>query len=198
MPHRISHGAYKDPLARSRRSDSSWVRSPCGIVYIEVYSNDTAAPTYPQQEIAAGLSAGLLLVGLVIGAPAAPLNRFSRLRPIVWIGTISYGLYIYFIPVFILLDTFFLRRGWTNDSCVFLATQLPVMFAMATLSYYLVERRFLAIKDRLGAGPRRKPAHARGTQSQGGADPSAAPLPAPTITTSIMEGASSGLYDQDA
>ena len=191
---------YKAPLARSRTL--RLLLGPLGlaaIAYIEIYSNAHGRLlTYPQQEIATGLSAGVLLVGLVIATPSAPLNRLLALRPVVWVGTISYGIYIYFIPVLILVNIYFYQRGWTNHYYVMLATQVIVILGMASLSYYLVERRFLALKDRLGAGPRRKPAHARGTQSQGGADPSAAPLPAPTITTSIMEGASSGLYDQDA
>ena len=57
--------------------------------------------------------AGLLLIGLVIASPAAPLNRLFALRPIVWLGTISYGIYLYFIPVIVLLNFLFYYHGWT-------------------------------------------------------------------------------------
>ena len=92
-------------------------------MYIEVYSNAHGRLlTYPQQGIATGLAAGLLLVGLVIAAPAAPLNRLFRLRPIVWVGTISYGLYIYFIPVFIVVMNYtFVLHGWKVNYYIYLA-----------------------------------------------------------------------------
>ena len=49
--------------------------------------------------------------------------------------------------------------------------QISVPLAMATLSYYLVERRFLALKDTLNdREPRRKPQHAR-SRSRSGAPP---------------------------
>ena len=48
------------------------------IVYIEIYSNTHGRLfTYPQQEIGAGLSAGLLLIGLVIASPATHRSTAS-------------------------------------------------------------------------------------------------------------------------
>jgi peptidoglycan/LPS O-acetylase OafA/YrhL len=133
------------------------------IAFIEIYSNSHGRLfTYPQQEIAAGLSAGLLLIGLVIAPRNAPANRLFRLRPVVWVGTISYGLYLYFIPVFVLLDYLFYLHGWRVNYYIFLAVSVACLFTIATLSYYLVERRFLALKDKLNdRGERRKPQHAR-------------------------------------
>ena len=156
---------YQAPLARWR--PLRLLLGPIGlavIVYIEVYSNTHGRLlTYPQQEMATGLAAGLLLVGLVIADPAAPLNRIFRLRPIVWVGTISYGLYIYFIPVFIVMNYTFVLHGWRVNYYVYLTASVACLFAMATLSYYLVEKRFLALKDRLNDHrERRPPQHPRG------------------------------------
>jgi peptidoglycan/LPS O-acetylase OafA/YrhL len=152
-----------------------------GILYLESYSNSHGRLlTFPQQEISAGLLAGLLLVGLLVAGPAAPLNRVLRLRPIVWLGTISYGLYIYFIPVFVLLEIFFHHQGWNDSSSLLLVTQFAVVLAMASLSYYLVEKRFLALKDRISArGPRRRPQHARGRSRP-------VPLPAPRLPNDVV------------
>jgi peptidoglycan/LPS O-acetylase OafA/YrhL len=154
---------YKAPLVRSR--PLRLMLGPialAGIVYIEVYSNTHGRLlTYPQQEIGAGLAAGLLIIGLVIATPDAPLNRLLRLRPIVWLGTISYGIYLYFIPVILLVDVFFYYHVGTHDYYVGLATQVACTLAMASLSYYLVERRFLALKDKLNdRAVRRSPQHA--------------------------------------
>jgi peptidoglycan/LPS O-acetylase OafA/YrhL len=156
--------------------------------------------TYPQQEIAAGLFAGLLLIGLVIAAPAAPLNRLLRLPPIVWLGTISYGLYIYFIPVFILVNIYYHQRGWTNHYYVLLTTQFIVLLVMASLSYYLVEKRFLALKDKLSnRDERHRPQHARGRshtvrRTVNGANEELATMPAvvPPVQTTL-----SRLFDND-
>ncbi len=194
---------YRAPLARSR--SLRLLLGPAGlaaIAYIEIYSNAHGRLlTYPQEEIAAGLSAGVLLVGLVIAAPSAPLNRLLRLRPIVWLGTISYGIYIYFIPVIVLTDIYFSQHGWSGPYYLLLAVQMTCVLAMASLSYYLVERRFLSLKDRLGSGTRRQPAHARRTRTGGGvassAAKSAALPPSPSPTASIVKVPSSSYYDQD-
>ena len=165
---------YKAPMSRSR--SLRLLLGPLGlaaIAYIEIYSNSHGRVfTYPLQEIAAGLSAGVLLVGLVIATPNAPLNRVFRLRPIVWVGTISYGLYLYFIPVFVVLDYVFYLHGWSKvNYYVFLSVAVACLFTMATLSYYLWERRFLALKDKLDdREPRKKAQHAR-RRAGGGARP---------------------------
>jgi len=155
---------FKAPLARSR--PLSILMAPIGIAgifFIEVYSNSySRLYSYPQQEIGAGLAAGVLLIGLVIAPSAAPLNRFFRLRPIVWLGTISYGIYLYFIPVIVLLNVYFGEHGWSNRDNALLAAQIVCTLGMASLSYYLVERRFLAMKDKLNdRTAKRQPLHAR-------------------------------------
>lgn len=156
---------YKDRLSRSR--SLRLLLGPIGlgvIIYIEIYSNSHGRLlTYPQQEMGAGLAAGVLLIGLVIASPAAPLNRLFRIRPIVWLGTISYGIYLYFIPVIVLLNVLFYEHGWTDRYNALLWAQIVCTLAMASLSYYLVERHFLALKDKLNNRQvRRRPKHARG------------------------------------
>jgi peptidoglycan/LPS O-acetylase OafA/YrhL len=155
---------HKEQLARSR--PLRLMLGPIAlavIVFIEIYSNAHGRLfTYPQQEIAAGLASGLLLIGLVIASPSAPLNRLFRIRPLVWVGTISYGIYLYFIPVIVLLDVLYYEHGWTDHYHILLVVQIACTLAMASLSYYLVERHFLALKDKLNnRAPRRKPQHAR-------------------------------------
>ena len=192
---------YRPHVTRSRLL--RYALAPIGlgvIVLIEVYSNSHGRLlTYPQQEIGAGLAAVALLVGLVISGRRSILNRVLRLRPMVWIGTISYGIYIYFIPVFILINIWFYQRGWAGHYYLLLATQFACLLAVASLSYYLVERRFLSLKDRLdGARGRRKPAHAR--RANGGHDHTA-PGELPAIASATLHAASSSadrtseLYD---
>ena len=66
------------------------------------------------------------------GAIRSPLS----LRPLRWIGTISYGLYLWHWPIDIWLVWWRLDVGPTALNAI----RLAVTFAFATASYYLVER----------------------------------------------------------
>jgi len=65
-----------------------------------------------------------------------PLARVLSVRPMVWMGTVSYGAYLWHFPVFIELDAG--RTGLTRP----VAARPPLRhtFVLAGLSYYLVER----------------------------------------------------------
>jgi peptidoglycan/LPS O-acetylase OafA/YrhL len=91
----------------------------------------------------ASLAIAMVLLVLVLwpGSPAFLLLRFP---PLVWIGRISYGLYLWHWPV----------RGYifgsssqpTNRQII---TALVLSFAITTISFYFVEQPFLTLKKRL-------------------------------------------------
>jgi peptidoglycan/LPS O-acetylase OafA/YrhL len=97
------------------------------------------------------------LVGVGLLAPAVfggegLLHRLLAHRALLWTGLVSYGLYLYHVPVLTLL-----RQHWlspTTDFPLFVAAGLAISLALAALSYYLVERPALVLKDRVG-GDRR-------------------------------------------
>ena len=68
--------------------------------------------------------------------PAARSPPRLSLRPLVWIGTISYGAYLWHYPVFVYMDS--ARTGASGLSL--LAIRSACTFALAAASYYLVER----------------------------------------------------------
>jgi hypothetical protein len=80
-----------------------------------------------------------LLVAVVIASVIAetpgPLGRVLSLRPVRWIGLISYGLYLWHWPVYIALSS----RRTGLDGPALLAVRLACTVAIATASYYLVE-----------------------------------------------------------
>jgi peptidoglycan/LPS O-acetylase OafA/YrhL len=86
-----------------------------------------------------GLTATAVLVAVVItsvtAATPGPLGRLLSLRPVRWIGLISYGLYLWHSPVYVLLS----RSRTGLDRPALLAVRLACTVAAATLSYYLLE-----------------------------------------------------------
>lgn len=92
--------------------------------------------------IVAGLSA-IVLADLVIGKHSL-LAPVLATRPMVFVGKISYGVYLYHLPVYFAVEKLIpgsplvVRLGW----------KVSVSLALATASYYLIEKRFLALKSR--------------------------------------------------
>jgi peptidoglycan/LPS O-acetylase OafA/YrhL len=89
-----------------------------------------AAVDDPTKSIAIGL--GMLLV--IQAGQENPLYRFLNSKPMVWIGSLSYSLYLWQEPI-----------TMTKWPTVF---RLMALAAVAALSYFVIERPFLAIKKR--------------------------------------------------
>jgi peptidoglycan/LPS O-acetylase OafA/YrhL len=95
----------------------------------------TASLAYRGGFLLSALSAAAIILGAVCVA-RGPIARLLSLRPLVWMGTVSYGAYLWHFPVFIELDAG--RTGRTGLSL--LALRTVATFVLAGLSYYLVER----------------------------------------------------------
>jgi peptidoglycan/LPS O-acetylase OafA/YrhL len=81
------------------------------------------------------MSAAAIVVAAVC-VPGGPVGRVLSLRPMVWMGTVSYGAYLWHYPVFVYLDPS--RTGLSGLSL--LAVRFASTFALAAASYYLIER----------------------------------------------------------
>lgn len=89
------------------------------------------------------LSAALILIMLIVYPPKGAL-LILRFTPLVWIGRVSYGLYLWHWPV----REFFYPKNKIPDSFVQLLTVMVLSLLLTTLSYYLVEKPFLRFKKR--------------------------------------------------
>jgi peptidoglycan/LPS O-acetylase OafA/YrhL len=98
------------------------------------------------------------VVVVLLAVPAAFDARpgFPRtllaLPVVAWLGLVSYGIYLWHFGVVVALDKWGLDR---HDYPLFLAVTFVLTTACAAVSYYVVERPFLALKDR--RAPRRAP-----------------------------------------
>ncbi len=90
-----------------------------------------------------------LLVALTIlqiyASERSPTASLLSLRPLVWTGSISYGLYLWHFPIYAVL-----RATGRGPRAMVAGTILT--FVIAAASYYALERPILRFKQRLGGG----------------------------------------------
>lgn len=81
------------------------------------------------------------IIANVISNQGDLMNSLLRLKPLAFLGTISYGLYLWHVPLL-----FILREQGISDHLLLMV--LPsVTIGISTLSYYLVERPILRLRD---------------------------------------------------
>ena len=93
----------------------------------------------------------LLSCGIILGVLAgrSPMVTLLSVRPLVYVGVISYGVYLYHWPIFLWLTED--RTGL--DRWPLFALRLAVTFAVAALSFHLLERPVMRGSS-LGLSPR--------------------------------------------
>lgn len=123
-------------LLGSRPQAPSWLRSVAlGAMAVIVFT-----AVYNDHWLYLGGMLGLSVATATVVQPrVAPwsIDRFLASRPMVWTGKLSYSLYLWSAPV---TDEIGRYTSW--PTAVQVLVSVIVSFALASASYYLVERRF--------------------------------------------------------
>jgi peptidoglycan/LPS O-acetylase OafA/YrhL len=101
------------------------------------------------------VAVAIFLLGLLIDPPWL-LQRILAFPLLVWIGMISYGLYLWHLPI---LQYLYGAQGYEPHTLDTILTMLGLAFGAAVLSYFLVETPALRLKSRLSGAWQRKLAH---------------------------------------
>lgn len=103
----------------------------------------------------------VFLAWALSAALAGGTGRYVRLlswSPLVYLGRISYGVYIYHVFVIVLISPLLIHHGLTVDHFALLRTGIffVLTVAVASLSWHYVEQPFLAWKTQADSASRRR------------------------------------------
>ena len=94
---------------------------------------DGHGPAYQGALPLVGAVSAVMIYGLQAEGPA---RRLLSSKPLVALGRISYGVYLFHWPVYVLID----RQAWDMPAAVDLALKWSITLAIALASYYAIER----------------------------------------------------------
>ncbi|MEV6843617.1 acyltransferase family protein [Actinoplanes sp. NPDC051411] len=106
-----------------------------GTLWLWHAASDEASWLYRGGLTAAALATALVLAQVVL-RPGSPLARALGTGPLVWLGRISYGVYLWHWPLF----TFVTADATGLSRWPLLAVRLAATVALATISFYLIEQ----------------------------------------------------------
>jgi peptidoglycan/LPS O-acetylase OafA/YrhL len=126
-------------LARTRTGRATWtalgIAGSVGSVAMYEFVRSDQPFAYRGGFLVASTLAGLVLIS-VATAPRSFLSRFLSLRPFTYLGSISYGLYLWHLPLFVVINH--QRTGLTGWPLF--GVRFVITLAVASASFYLVER----------------------------------------------------------
>jgi peptidoglycan/LPS O-acetylase OafA/YrhL len=130
------------PAARSTGARSALlalgVAGLAGTFVLSYFQTGTSSFDYRGGFLLSGLAAASIMVGGIC-VPGGAMDRVLAVRPLVWVGTVSYGAYLWHFPVFVYLDAALTHQ----TGLVLLAIRFAATFALAAVSFYAVERHVM-------------------------------------------------------
>ena len=121
---------------------TAWVAAAAiaGLVVMAQWPDALPKMEYLRQPIVTVL-AGSVVWAMVVAGDATVFRPFL-VRPVLWVGRRSYGIYLYHLPILVAMH----RLGWTVTARV--AIGIPLVLVVAALSWRFVESPALRLKQR--------------------------------------------------
>ena len=148
--------ARLDPLAIGALIALAWARRPWtvppGIQWLVLLSgsvvltvmHDRGLVPMPSMHPVWTYLASAMILGLILAATLGSGHSVLATRPLVYLGRISYGLYVFHVPVL----AGWPQHGWELPWFARLPVTFGLTVAIAALSYRFLEQPFLRLKER--------------------------------------------------
>jgi peptidoglycan/LPS O-acetylase OafA/YrhL len=136
----------------------------CGCFYL-----GRALMTLPEGNICLSLveTIDAVFLAWVLAASLTGMSaRYARVlswTPLVYLGKISYGIYVYHVLIIVLVSPLLATCGMSEEHNAFgrIAALLALTLVVSSLSWHWIEQPFLAWKKAMASGPKRIPQEAR-------------------------------------
>ena len=112
------------------------------LIILCLFATNFASPLMHQGGFTVLAAATALLLINLVSAQSVIFNKLMETSPLVWVGKISYGLYLWHYPMFKWIK--YASAPWP----IKLGLALLGTFAVASVSFYFVERPLLRLKRR--------------------------------------------------
>jgi peptidoglycan/LPS O-acetylase OafA/YrhL len=86
-----------------------------------------------------------VLIASAVWCPLPPLRWLLEMKPLTWIGKVSYGLYLWHMPVILAMSHTAYFHSKFADFIIII-----ILLTIVTISYYKLELPFLRLKNRIG------------------------------------------------
>jgi peptidoglycan/LPS O-acetylase OafA/YrhL len=113
----------------------------------------SGAPYVVRHYLIEVIAVGLLLPAMFGDPDRGFVRRLLRNRALLYAGMISYGIYLWHLAVLDQLARWNFESLAEKTTVIWFAVALPISVLLASISYYVVERPFLRLKNRVPGRP---------------------------------------------
>jgi len=139
----MHHQPWRDRIAARTNQHTIWLGAALLLVTLAFRGEDFRQTIrYTLQ----GIALALIIAPMVLGRAPSWIIRPLSVAPMVYLGRISYSLYLYHLAVLDSVTTLHLPHSWMTT-----AVALPLAFACACASYHFIERPFLKLRRAFGS-----------------------------------------------
>ena len=117
----------------------------------------SGAPYVVRHHLIEVIAVGLLLPAMFGDPTRGWVRRVLANRVLLYVGMVSYGVYLWHLAILEQMDRWGYESIANRTSVLWFVVVLPVAVAIASLSYYLVERRALGLKNLVRSHPAPRP-----------------------------------------